>query len=220
MQNLNYRFDVLLLSSWTSNDQVGWYTTGTGLAEMIWYLPTAIGIVLLPVMVGMKADEGNLLTARTSRWSLFLMFLGILSLLVVSPLLVRMLYGEAFLPSVPVLYALAVGILTNGLFQILGIYLASRKMLGQLTLLTTMGFLVNLILNIFLIPRWGIVGAGLSSSVSYTVSGFLTAWVFHRTTQIKWMDFLFIKREDLADLRSVVIVLFQRLRPDLRKRFF
>jgi O-antigen/teichoic acid export membrane protein len=204
LQNLNYRFDVMLLASLTNNASVGWYSTGVGLAEMIWYLPTAVGMVLFPVVAGMEGRDGDLLVARACRWSLLLMVCGVIFLLPVAPLLVTILYGEDFLPAVPVLYALSIGIVANGLFQVLGIYLASRKMMSNLTFLTLVGFVTNLFFNLILIPRLGIVGAGLSSTISYSVAGLLTARVFYRTTGISWLEFLLIRREDLTTIRLMI----------------
>jgi O-antigen/teichoic acid export membrane protein len=197
MQNLNYRFDVLLLAAMTTSAQVGWYSTGTGLAELVWQIPTAVGLVLLPVIIGVGRQNGDLLVARSCRWSLFLVGMSTIILLLLGPYLIVLLYSAAFLPSVPVLSSLAVGIVANGLFQVLGTYLASQNMLGRLTLVTAAGFIVNLVANLVLIPRLGIVGAGIASSISYTITGCITAWIFHRRSGIRWRDFLFINRDDV-----------------------
>ena len=42
------------------------------------------------------------------------------------------------------------------------------------------------------------VGAGLSSTVSYSFCGLLTAWVFIRMTGRKWAELFVIRREELA----------------------
>src|SRR5205814_670817 len=103
-----------------------------------------------------------------------------------APILIRSLYGTQFLPTANALYSLSFGILANGIFQILGIHLAAKNRLGALTCITASGFAINLVLNLILIPRLGMVGAGLSSTVSYSFCGLLTAWVFIRITGRKW----------------------------------
>jgi O-antigen/teichoic acid export membrane protein len=200
MQNLNYRFDVLLLATLTTSAEVGWYSTGVGLAELVWQIPTAVGLVLLPMVIGAAKQDGDRLVARSCRWSLFLVGMSTILLLLLGQYLVVLLYSAAFLPSVPVLGALAVGIVANGLFQVLGTYFLSEKLLSQLTLITALGFLVNLAANLVLIPRLGIMGAGIASSISYTITGLITATIFHRRSGIRWRDFLLLNRADLRAL--------------------
>ena len=70
--------------------------------------------------------------------------MGVAGLVIVAPFLIPLLYGNQFLPTVNALYSLSFGILTNGMFQILGLHLAAKKRLGVLTLITASGFGVNL----------------------------------------------------------------------------
>ena len=203
-QNLNYRFDVLLVAGLTNAAGTGCYTTATGLAEILWFLPNAIGTVLLPVIAGRQGESADQLTAKVCRVSVALMALGTLTLCAGGRWLVPVLYGAAFQPTVAVIDALAFGILTNGVFTVLGTHLASRKMLGALMAITSGGFAVNVLLNLWWIPRWGIVGAGLASTVSYSVTALLTARKFAQTTGIPWRECLFIKRTEVSALASLV----------------
>jgi len=208
-QNLSYRFDLILVAHLTSLTDAGWYSTASGLAEIIWYFPNAVGLVLFPVIAGLNDQERDRLVGKTCRWSILVMAVGITGLVIVAPVLIPLLYGNQFLPTVNALYSLSFGILTNGMFQILGIHLAAKKRLGVLTLITASGFAVNLVLNLILIPRFGIVGAGLASTVSYSLCGFLTAYAFSRTTGMKWSELLFIPREEFA---TQTRALFRKLR--------
>jgi O-antigen/teichoic acid export membrane protein len=197
-QNLNYRFDLLLVANLTTLADAGWYSTGTGLAEIIWYFPNAVGLVLFPVAAGLEGKASDALIARVCRWSLLLMAAGVIGMLAVAPLAITLLFGAAFLPTVNVLYALSPGIVANGLFQILSVHLAARQQLRWLTFITGVGFCLNLLLNLVAIPRWGIIGAGLASTCSYTVTGLLTARFFLRTTGLFWKQLWFIPADEAA----------------------
>lgn len=199
-QNLNYRFDVVLVSSFTDAAHTGWYATATGLAEILWFLPNAIGMVLLPVVVGTCGESGDWLAARVCRISLPIMMAGVLILVAVADGVVRWLYGPDFLPAAEVIHALALGILTNGLYTVLGTHLASRNKLGLLMTITCLGFTVNVLLNLWWIPLYGIVGAGLASSVSYSTTALLTAHAFSKITGIPWPQFLIIDRGEATAL--------------------
>jgi len=203
-QTLNYRFDILLVAGLTDATHTGWYSTATGLAEILWFIPTSIGTILMPMVAGAGKESGDQLAAKVCRIVMLFLILGVLAVVCGSKVLVKVLYGPEFLPSVSAIYALAVGIVTNGLYTVLGTHLASRRMLGTLMSVTALGFAVNLLLNLWWIPRWGIVGAGLSSSVSYSVTGLLVAWSFSKTTGIPWREFLVMHRQE-------IMTVFQRL---------
>jgi len=211
-QNLNYRFDVLLVSAFTDAAHTGWYSTATGLSEILWFIPTSIGTILMPVVAGAGKQSGDQITAKVCRIGMMFLVFGVLAVVCGSRVLVKTLYGEAFLPTVPAIYALAIGIISNGLYTVLGTHLASRRMLGTLMAITALGFAVNLLLNLLWIPRWGIVGAGLSSSVSYSVTGLLVARSFSKSTGIAWREFLLVRRDEMVALFDRGIQMLGRTR--------
>jgi len=197
-QSLVYRFDLILVAHLAGLADAGWYSAASGLAEIVCYFPSAVGLVLFPILAGMNDEQRDQLVCKTCRWSLLVMAVGVASLVIAAPILIPSLYGTQFLPTVNALYSLSFGILANGMFQILGLHLVAKKRLSVLTLITASGFAINLVLNLILIPRFGMVGAGLSSTVSYSLCGFLTAWVFIRMTGRKWAELFVIRREELA----------------------
>lgn len=199
-QNLNYRFDTLLVSSLAGSAATGWYSTATGLAEIIWYLPNALSIVLFPVAAGLGARDSDVMIAKFCRWSLHLILLATTTLALVAPAAITLLYGNDFLPAAAAVRALAIGIVTNALFQVLGVRLAARNQLRALTWITLAGFLVNVLANFFLIPRWGFVGAGWASTISYSVTGLLTAWHFTRHSDVPWRELFIIPRAEFASV--------------------
>jgi len=212
-QNLSYRFDLLLVAHMTSLADAGWYGTATGLTEVIWYFPNAVGTVLFPVVASLDDTARDQLVAKICRWSVWIMALGAAGLIIASPVLVPLLYGDRFVPTVKAIRALSLGIVTNGIFQILGIHLAARKQLPTLTFITGSGFACNLLLNLALIPRFGIVGAGVSSTISYFICGLLTAVVFLRTTGRNWRELLVIPK---SEMRTVGEVILKKLRSPVR----
>jgi len=61
------------------------------------------------------------------------------------------------------------------------------------------------LLNLWLIPCHGIIGAALSSSVSYTVTGALTAWMFLRLSGLSWGELFIIPRVEMQQVRDAII---------------
>jgi O-antigen/teichoic acid export membrane protein len=114
-----------------------------------------------------------------------------------------MVFGKEFTPSGGAVRALAVGTITNVLFQVLGSHLASRRLLTPLAKATAAGLAVNLIANLVFIPSMGIVGAGLASSLSYSVTGLLVTSSFIKETGVPLREvFILTGRECRDGLRA------------------
>jgi len=60
--------------------------------------------------------------------------------------------------------------------------------------------LLNVILNLAWIPRWGIQGAAASSSVAYFLVLTLHLFLWKRRIRGSWVDALILRRSDLKDL--------------------
>ena len=74
------------------------------------------------------------------------------------------------------------------------------------------GLVVNVAINLWLIPRYGIDGAAVASSVSYLLTALLTLIVFHRLSGRGWIETLVIRRSDLVALLGALRAGVARLR--------
>jgi O-antigen/teichoic acid export membrane protein len=59
---------------------------------------------------------------------------------------------------------------------------------------------VNLAANLFLIPRFGISGASMASSIAYGAAALLTMIRFIQITGVGWSDLLLLRRSDVMYL--------------------
>jgi O-antigen/teichoic acid export membrane protein len=84
--------------------------------------------------------------------------------------------------------------------------LAREKILYNLWL-TVAAASINIAANLALIPRMGIAGAGLASTLSYTFVSLVVAWYYVKMTGVPWST-LVPRRSDL----TVYTALLGRLR--------
>ena len=83
------------------------------------------------------------------------------------------------------------------------------------TVIMATGLAINVIANFTLIPRLGINGAALSSSISYTTTAIITVAVFRRLSGIPVVDTLVIKRSDLVAMGLVLAGVVRRRRGEV-----
>ena len=119
-------------------------------------------------------------------------------------LALRIFFGASFVAASPALLALLPGILAMSIQLVLGSALSGRGRPLPVTVGAALAFVVNVVLNLLWIPRYGIVGASLASSVSYAVVTLVVIVAYLRITGSRLRDALVLRREDLAKLAGLL----------------
>ena len=104
-----------------------------------------------------------------------------ISMLVLPPL-IPLIFGYEFLPAKDALIWLGPAAFAVSTGCASAVWLNSQGYQNLIALRSTIGAIVNILLNVMLIPRLGFVGAALATSFSYLLSvysvGFLRKKVF------------------------------------------
>ncbi len=162
------RADVLLCSYLLGDEPTGIYSIAASMAEMVYMLPVVAGTIAFPRL----AATGN----RAERWAkaksvakwiaLATAVTAVIAGLLAKPV-VGLLYGEAFIPAVEPFLWLLPGIVLLGINTIFMNYFAAEGMPSVAVWSPGVASGVNIGLNLVLLPRIGIVGASIASSVAY-----------------------------------------------------
>ena len=178
---LHNRVDVLIVGFLLTVRQVGYYSTAVNMAQLVWNLPMAVSFVILPFVASQKnIDNAAAETARVTRITTVLLLGagGVIAL--TAPWLVNFMYGDDYMPCVGALRVLMPGVVMYSIVNVTGAYLIGRNRLIVLTMISSLILIVNMAFNYLLIPTIGIEGAALSSTLTYTVTAVLLAWLVSR----------------------------------------
>ncbi len=197
IQFLNYRLDMFLVAFFMNVTFVGYYSVSVVMAEALWYFPSAVGIVIFARTPGMKAEEANKSTPRICRNTLFITILAALVVFGLGNHIIILFFGSAFLPALKPLWILLPGVVALSISNVLSNEIAGRGKPIVGTIAAGVSLVVNIPLNLFLIPRIGISGAALASSISYTLTALVVLLAFLKISKNSWVDTILLKREDL-----------------------
>jgi len=179
---LTYRVDVLILAGLASTAEVGLYTLAVTLAELIRMPTDAYARASLAAQMGGDLAQAAAVTVRATRISVGLAGGCVTALCLAAPVVIPVTYGPGFSASVPALLALAPGLLALGVGRPVSAYLVRLNRPLTMSALSVAALVVNVTVNLWAIPRWGIVGCALSSSVSYTLIAAVHIGRFCRAT--------------------------------------
>ncbi len=167
-----YSADSLILGVTRTSGEVGIYAAAYRIVLATLALPVIVHGVALPV-VAKSFDRDARTTERVVRgltgWLMLISIPAAVTIALTAPGIVGMLYGSAFDASALPLSILVFSLVTvSANVPLAVLVLASRRDRAYLAV-TVVGAVVNVALNLVIIPRYGVAGAALTTLVSEVV---------------------------------------------------
>jgi O-antigen/teichoic acid export membrane protein len=176
------RVDTVMLNAQVSRRDVGLYVVAVLLAELIFLPSESIAQVILPRQVSGSLEDAAAYTARVARLNTIVGLVAALGLAALSPLLIRVAYGADYVGSIVPLLVLLPGVVTVGLTRPITAILVRLDRPFVVSFICIGALLVNVGLNLALIPALGVVGASLASSIAYAAQAVAyTYWLLRAT---------------------------------------
>jgi O-antigen/teichoic acid export membrane protein len=209
---LLYNSDLYLVAFFLETDQVAYYAIATVFVRTLWYIPDSVGAVLLPKLVTVDTEDAYQFTVVVCRQTVLATGMMALALLLTSKTLLPLIYGIKYLASIKPMIMLIPGAVVMSTYKVLARNFASRHKQQVSTLVVVVSLILNGGLNLLLIPRYGIVGAAISSTVAYFVSAVALLGAFLRDSGTSLYEIVFVQRSDLAMYVNVLHRLWLSLR--------
>jgi O-antigen/teichoic acid export membrane protein len=117
-----------------------------------------------------------------------------------------LVYGSQYIPSILPLNLLIPGILALSLTKPAAVFVAYQFGLSKVNLqAAALGLLLNLVLNLFLIPRYGILGAALASTISYLSVFLFMIRYFVRLSKSSLKEIFILTAEDFDAYKNLFL---------------
>lgn len=186
--------DIILIEIFQESSDVGVYKAALVIAEFLWFVPMIIQKLFVHSASSLWSngdlDKLSSISARSTRYTLLITLLLSLGVSSLASEFISLYFGKGFDRAVVPILILLPGALGYAVAR--PIY-AIEQGIGRLKLLiivTSVAAFMNLILNIVLIPRYGIVGAAFATSIGYGSMCFLHMWAairmgFDPTTDLR-----------------------------------
>ena len=173
LQLLNSSADILLLGLLRSDAEVGIYRVAVQLANLVIFGLGAINMVLHPHIAALhsegKREELQRLTVLSARVIFVLALPPVLIFLFFGGWLITTIFGESYAPASMALGILAVGQLVNAGMGSVGALLNMTGHERDTARGMFAAFAVNIVLNLLLIPQFGIEGAATATAVAFVL---------------------------------------------------
>lgn len=201
VQQLNYRVNLFIINYFLAIDQVGIYSVAVALGETLWQVSGSIATIIFPMTTGSKnKEELKFFINKVTRISFSLILVFSIILALISNQFIYLLLGKDFMGASRALLFLLPGISIFSISNILANYMAGIAKIQYNIYSSAISFAFTMVFNILLVPRLGIDGAAIATSLSYVVFTISAICFYKYITKSKVKDIILIKREDINEI--------------------
>jgi O-antigen/teichoic acid export membrane protein len=197
--NLHERVDLFLLAALdVATFDIGLYAAAVSVVAPLRLVPGAIGVAVLPQLAGATNAEAARLTAAVIRPTALLMTAAAAALVPVGAVAIPLLFGAEYGAAVRPFLLVLPGVAAVAVSRVLARYFAAIHQLRGMLVLGASVLVLNVLLNLVLIPRYGIAGAAVASLVSYSAEAIALVAMFLSASGQTLREALFPRASDFA----------------------
>ena len=200
---LNMRLDVVLLNVLSTPAAVGVYATAAVISELTWQPSLAVSKVIFP-RTAAAPDAGAALATTLASTRVTFALTVLVGILVgaVGWVAIPVVFGDGFAGARSALLVLLPGSALWSLSRVLTAALSGMGLPQIGSVVAGASFALTITGDLLLIPRYGVNGAAVASTVAYAGAGLVAVGVFARTTGTRPRDSVVLRSSDLLAVTS------------------
>jgi O-antigen/teichoic acid export membrane protein len=211
--NMHERIGLFMLAYLLQDPaEVALYAIAAGVVEYLRFLPQSIGTGALPQMAGLDRSRSGALTSSALRHAMLWIALSLLVAVPCGPFVIPFMYGSGYAGSVAPFLVLASALLFTTPYLLIRLHFLAMDRQGINIGIQLLSMPLNLLLNLWLIPRWGVLGAAAAGLASHGFEALAAGAIFLRSSDIGIRELLLFQRSDLEPYRVRLRGVLSRLR--------
>ena len=213
------RTDTIIIGIFLDQTYVGLYNAAIPIGQMILMIRQSFSPVILPLLTELfsknKRNDLALMYYLSAKWTAILSIPLFISMLMKPEFFIRLIFGSEFISASTILQIVIFGFFIHtivGPTSNLLIILGKTKLAMQNSVLA---FLISILSNIILIPKFQLIGAAISSLCTYTAYNIMCFIQVYQTIHLQPFRLLHLKFAIAGIIPVPVFYLQSYIRSDL-----
>lgn len=201
--------DTLFLGYFATTSAVGIYNSALLIVSLIVVFEESFKQVFIPALTDIysrnKLNDLKKIYKTSTRW-IFLIIIPILLMMLFFPLqIISLFFGKKYIEATIPLMILSIGYAFNTLFSLSIYVIICIGKTKKIFLISFIASIVDIILNILLIPMLGIIGSAISTSTSLAIVSLISLAYTCKCIKTQPFDFRYIKLFSASILAILLI---------------
>jgi len=194
-----FRADLLIVNRFRGANEAGVYAVASQFSFLLLILPAVIGSLLFPRVASRQHRAAAEYTVEVTRHTSFVMVIVCLGAAAASFAL-PLVYGHRFADATVQLLILLPGMFFVSIESVLVQHFNGTRLPAAIPGFWIVTMIVNLGLNLALVPAWGARAAAANSSLSYALIFILVTSYFCRKTGYRPVQIFLLQKNEFRDL--------------------
>ncbi|MBQ8701382.1 MAG: flippase [Prevotella sp.] len=204
------RIDQVMIGQIIDTEAVGYFAVASRFVEVLVFIPIMLAQTITPILVRFREESEETYQAKGQQFMNISLWLSLLISAVVaisSYWLVRLTFGEMYLPAVAVLQIMSFKAASVALSNTAGAMLVTEHLQRYAIFRDSLGCVVCIGLNALLLPRFGIIAAAYIAIASNVAAGYLADAIIpaYRHLFIRQTKALFLGWKELVNIKQLFI---------------
>lgn len=198
------KIDIWLIDYKLDTKQLGFYTIAIGLSDLILQLPMTLRNVLFPYLSSAKSlKEKSRLLALFSKINFTILLFITIILFFTAPFLIKVMYGDDYNEVVLPFKILIIGISFIGFKSFFQIYNMSSENQKYNIWINTISLALLITLDLYLLPKLGIVGASITVTVISFISSILIIYSVIVLQKLPKQNYFILTFSDIKKIKNL-----------------
>lgn len=198
---LNLRVNIFIIGYYLGVEKVGLYSTCLVIIDLIWLLASTLSSITYPMFSNpVNVDIRHRILPIVTRSVLLLTFVATVVFYILSKPLIILLFGSNFLDIRSLLLILFPGVILLAGAKILAADFVAQGKPKFNIFLNLVVLVITIITNFIFVPLFGLEGAALATSISFTVYFILCLSIYCAVTKTSYIDYLIPQLDDIKQI--------------------
>ncbi len=184
------KIDQIMLQKMIDSEALGYYSAAVRMSEATYFIPVIIISTFFPELVSIYAKDENLFREKFKALSSTLIYMSVFiaSVMVfLSPLFVALLFGDQYNESIPLMQVHFWSLVFVAIGGLMSKYYVLHNLQKFHFLNTSVGGVINVALNFFIIPKLEGFGAAITTLISYSITTVFMVFLFKETRKFGFL---------------------------------
>jgi len=168
------KIDQIMIEYFLDTYAVGIYSAAVRINEFMYFIPVAITSTFFPALLDYEKKDKQKFIRRLKNLMSLIVYVGFFISLILfffSDIIIQFFYGIDFKKSSIILKIISFGNIFIFIDLVGGKWYLAKKYYKDIAIKNVSAAIINIILNIFLIQKYGVIGAAVSTLFSYFYLG-------------------------------------------------
>ncbi len=201
---LSKNLDIWFIEVYENLSELGLYAIAVALSQILLTASATLRSVLFPYISKAERPEQIRLLKQFSRINSSLILLMVIGAFFLGPMLIPLLYGEEFLGSIAPFQILLLAIACLAIRSSFAVFNMATDHNRYNVVANWSALFLIIVLDVLLIPDYGIVGAAWASVMGYFLSTVITIGSVIFLQKIPFGNYFFLNMSDWAKLKRMM----------------